>query len=148
MLEDFIEVQKLNSKVIDSDTEIRKVSELIELTGLTIEQCFKTKVFLDESGNAWIIVFPWTKKLKEEKVRHAVPIFGYFIEGIEVEEVTGYVEGLVPPISVCGARILIDNSFKKFDKICTVAGKSTQALVIELNELRELVDEIVFAGLG
>ncbi|MFH1587872.1 MAG: YbaK/EbsC family protein [Candidatus Diapherotrites archaeon] len=145
MLEDFIKVHELNSKVIVSGEEIRKVSVLSKLTGLSLDQCFKTTVFLDESENVWICVFPWKKKLNEEKVRQAVPIFSDFIEGQEVEEITGYADRLVPPISVYDARLLIDSSLKDFDKICTITEKQTMVLVLELKELPELIDEIVFA---
>ena len=70
-----------------------------------------------------------------------------FLNGEEIEEVTGYAQGFIPPISVYGANLLIDFSFKDKKKIAGIAEDINHALILEINELTELIDRIVFADI-
>ncbi|MBN2127478.1 MAG: hypothetical protein JW703_03760 [Candidatus Diapherotrites archaeon] len=145
MISDFVKAQKISSKVIESKEEIYSLNHLLNLTNLGHECFFKSKAFMAENNHVWIVLFPWGKHLSEEKVKQAVPLFEYFISGTESEEITGYLEDFVPPIGVYDARVLIDSSFEKKEKIAGIVESPHFLLMLELNDLTELVDEIVFA---
>jgi prolyl-tRNA editing enzyme YbaK/EbsC (Cys-tRNA(Pro) deacylase) len=145
MLSDFINVNKLKSKLIQSNKSITSLTQIIELSGLEKNCVFKSITVMDELSNVWIIVFPWIKRLNEEKIKELIPDFSYFLEGDELLEATGYAEGLIPPISVYDAKILIDSSFKHKEKITGIVESEELLLILELIELKEFNHEIIFA---
>jgi prolyl-tRNA editing enzyme YbaK/EbsC (Cys-tRNA(Pro) deacylase) len=145
MLSDFINANKLKSKLINSNKSITSLTQIIELSGLEKNCVFKSTAVMDELSNIWIIVFPWIKRLNEEKLKQLIPDFSYFLEGKELLEITGYNEGMLPPISVYDAKILIDSSFKHKEKITGITESENLLLVLELNELKEFNYEIIFA---
>jgi prolyl-tRNA editing enzyme YbaK/EbsC (Cys-tRNA(Pro) deacylase) len=145
MLEYFLESKKINAELKEL-TEEPSLNAICRKTGLEKEAIFKTKVFFDENKDVWICVYPWGKNIKPEKITEKVPEFHSFVSGKELEDAIGYKENLVPPLSVYEAKTLIDETFRKQEKIAGICGEENTLLVVFVESLlEELGENAIFA---
>lgn len=135
MLDEYIAVNGLNAEIMHFDAEVANSKQ-----AAAIESSFpgvKTILFAHEKGFVLVIV-EWEKKantravgalLKTQNVRLATPT--------EVEEVTGYEVGGVPPISIYGTPTLIDESVMKHAWVIAGGGDKFSLLKIQTKDILE-----------
>jgi prolyl-tRNA editing enzyme YbaK/EbsC (Cys-tRNA(Pro) deacylase) len=148
LLEDFIESNRLHAKVLDCHEEVHTAKQAAVLMKVPMEQILKSLLFLDENENAFLALVPGNKqasfpKLKQlfgtKKMRLATPL--------EVREITGYEIGGLPPISVYGAKTVLDSSFEKQKFVLAGGGDDHHLLHVEIKELKENVPELLIADI-
>lgn len=128
MLEDFIEANGLKAKIFPA------------IKSFNLIQC---SVFEAGFGPV-LVVSHYGKKIDFEKIKKAIESDSLLkIEGKDVEEITGYKEGFVPPISIYGIKVLMDDSLKKFDELNVLVGEE-QTLAISPAEIESSNEDFAF----
>ncbi|MBU0635637.1 YbaK/EbsC family protein, partial [Candidatus Micrarchaeota archaeon] len=61
----------------------------------------------------------------------------------EVEEITGYVIGGLPPISIYGVKTVLNASFEKQKNVLAGGGDSEHLLHISLSELKKSIPDLL-----
>lgn len=134
MLEDFIEVNKLKARILTGF--IRKPSGVKCILFFALNKpflaVFSAKKKLDLKKLALLF------KLNESDLREATES--------ESIEVTGYEKGFIPPLSVYGVTIVLDNNLKKFKEVyCFISNERT--LQVPLSEIIEMNEELIEADI-
>lgn len=144
MLEDFIEANKLHAKILDCKEQVHTAKQAATLMKVPMDQILKSLLFLDGNEEAFLALVPGDKqasfpKLKElfsvSKLRLATPL--------EVQAITGYEIGGLPPVSVYGVKTVMDSSFEKHKFVLAGGGDDRHLLHIEIKELKENVPELL-----
>ena len=135
MLDEYITVNGLNAEIMHFDAEVAN-SKQAAATGSSFPGV-KTILFAHEKGFVLTIV-EWEKKvdtaaiatlLETKNIRLATPA--------EVEAVTGYEVGGVPPISIYGTQTLIDENVIKHAWVIAGGGDKFSLLKIQTKDILE-----------
>jgi len=125
MLEDFIEANSLNAKIFNS------------IKSFNMAKC---SLFEGDDGFV-LLVFPFGKMIDFEKLKKSLKTKNLLkIEGKGVEEITGYNEGFVPPISIYGVKVVLDMELEKLEEINILTGEE-QTLSISPKEIEASNEE-------
>lgn len=144
MLEDFIETNKLHAKILDCHEQVHTAKQAAMLMKLSMDQVLKSILFLDAENEGYLILIPGDKqasfpKLKElfgvSKLRLATPL--------EVQSITGYEIGGLPPISIYGVKTVLDSSFERHKFVLAGGGDDAHLLHITLQELKENIPDLL-----
>jgi hypothetical protein len=153
MLEDFIEYNNINAKIIDlptvTDTNFAISSKKIPAPCSVKIQLFDTKEndpFILISQFNSTINFSNVKKLLELNNSNGLELDNLKIlelNDIETMNITGYKKGFIPPISIYGIKIIIDSSLENKEFLfCRASEKSF--LKVPLKAIIEFNDDVVF----
>ncbi len=135
MLDEYIAVNGPNAEIMHFDAEVANSKQ-----AAAIESSFpgvKTILFAHEKGFVLAIV-EWEKKvntqaiaalLETKNIRLATPA--------EVEAVTGYEVGGVPPISIYGTPTLVDEAITKHAWVIAGGGDKFSLLKIQTKDILE-----------
>ncbi len=125
MLEDFIELNCPNAKICNS------------IRSFNLAKCTLFK----SDGGFVLLVSPFGKRTDFEKLKKALKTKNLIkLEGKEIEEVTGYKEGFVPPISIYGLKVVLDKELEKLDEINVLTAEE-QTLSISPKEIESSSEE-------
>lgn len=127
MLEDFIESNNLTAKIHQGI----KSFNLIQCTLFFSDSLPVLTISIYGDKLDWIAV----KKAMDSKQLDEVT-------GKKVEEVTGYKDGFVPPISIYGIKVLADEKIMKLDTV-NVLIEEEVTLTIPPNEIKEFNEEFL-----
>jgi prolyl-tRNA editing enzyme YbaK/EbsC (Cys-tRNA(Pro) deacylase) len=112
MLDEFIEVNKLDAEIIffskePAEGEAERHEKLANSTRITV------RLFVTPERDTFLAVFPSDKHLSEEKLKELSGEENLAeAEAKETEEWIGYKKGLLPPISIYGIKVFIDTALK------------------------------------
>jgi len=138
MIEDFIKANELKAKLIFCSKKVRTVQQAAGFMNVCIDEVAKSILFILDNNEPVLAVVAGDKKVSERKlksifnsktVRLAAPK--------EVEEITGYEIGAVPPISVYGVKTVIDKKLASKAQIICGGGSDQHLLCISSEELLE-----------
>lgn len=131
MLEDFIKANELEAKILPYVSEGKKI---------------KCKLFSSESGN-FLAVFFSTDKLSQEKLEFTVGVQNLKpVAFALVEDETGYLPEFLPPISVYGVKIVVDEMVSVAPKLRCVVGEE-KVLEIVPKEIIETNEDSIVADI-
>ncbi len=135
MLDEYIDVNGINAEIMHFDTEVANSRQSAQAGGSF--PGVKTILFAHEKGFVLAIV-EGTKKvdtlaiariLDTKNVRLATPA--------EVEQVTGYEVGGVPPISIYGTQTLIDEHVLSHAWVISGGGDKFSLMKIQSKDILE-----------
>ena len=138
MLDDFINANKLEAKLVSAEHEVRGKKKVASLAEVPEENVIKVILYNGSDNQYFLAVLPAYKKADLEKLcalqdcEQAMEI-----EEDETEEITGYSKGAIPPISVYGIELFVDKSVMRLDKVACLAADEKTVLVISPNEIIE-----------
>lgn len=131
MLEDFIESNGLQAKIMPYSAK----GSLI-----------KCRLFSFDKGNALVVSFS-KDKVSEEKLKKALKSDSVQqVDNSQAEEITGYKAEFMPPISIYGVKVLLDNKVAESEKVRCLVGEE-KTLEISPKEIIEANDEAEKADL-
>ncbi|USS41263.1 nucleotide pyrophosphohydrolase [Thermococcus aggregans] len=92
-------VKELGGEIIDAKGEVKSVSQVVELLGVKPENIIKSLVFIVNESEPLLVIVDGKSKASLEKLKN---IFGNvrMAKPKEVEEITGYKIGEVPPVGI------------------------------------------------
>jgi len=141
MLDEFIEVNKLDAEIISfldetSVVEAQRHAKLEKSINISV------LLFVTPERDTFLAVFPAEKLLDEEKLK-ALSGEEEMEEASskDTSEWIGYKKGLLPPISIYGIKVFIDSSLKDKSMFCVVGPKDYLKLSFE--SILEANDEVV-----
>ncbi len=144
MLEDFIEANKLHAKILDCKEPVHTAKQAAVLMKVPMEQIVKSILFLDENMDAYLVLVPGDKQASFPKLRE---LFGVsklrLATPMEVQTITGYEIGGLPPISVYGVKTVLDSSFEKHKFVLAGGGDDRHLLHITVQELKENIEDLI-----
>lgn len=149
MLSDFIEANSLKAEIINCSREVRTARDAASFLGVSIESIAKSVLFIDKNGNGITTIVLGNNNVSEEKVCNAVGEKEIRIASAEeVEEVTGYEAGGLPPISVYGVRTVIDKKVMDKEAVYCGGGDNKHLLRISPKEIEENAEGVVVAEIS
>ncbi len=143
MLEDFIEANKLEAKLIKLKQKTKTLKEALSILNISPKKSIKTVLFFGEGEENFLVIVLRTQKisekkllkeLKQKKIRRA--------EKEEVESITGYEEEFLPPVSVYGMRVVVDKKVLEHRTVYGAGGKEGVVLKISPKEIIECNEEV------
>jgi prolyl-tRNA editing enzyme YbaK/EbsC (Cys-tRNA(Pro) deacylase) len=143
MLEDFLEYNKLKSKIIKFPNVIT-IGKLANAKKIPPTRGVKLRLFNTKKNAPFICVTPFKSNLNLDKVSALVNNVE-FIEMDELENVLscGYKKGMIPLLSIYGIKLIIHTSLQKKESlVCQVSDKSV--LDTLMTELLGTNDDLVF----
>ncbi len=146
MIEDFIEVNKLKSQIVNFPTET-SVESLVSKSIFPKNLIIKTQLFVTKDNITYLTIVPFYEEVNFSKLKLIIND-DEFLEANDKEcfDITGYYKNFLPPISIYGINLLIDNSLKdKKTLICRINEK--QFLKAQMSEIIENNDEVEFVDL-
>ncbi len=143
MLEDFIEFNKLKSK-IHLFTSNMSTDMAIASQKLPPKRTVKIQLFNTKSNNPVITIIPYHSELNIsmlEKIMGEEEIIE--IDSTECLEITGYKKDFLPPISIYGIKTIIDSSLESAKSIFARIG-AKKFLEAYMNEVLDTNSDISF----
>ena len=113
----------IKGEVIQTKETARTADEAAATLGVQVGQIVKSLVF-EADGETVLVLTSGENKVDTDKVAIAFNVFKVGkADADKTREVTGYAIGGVPPLGhTTKMKILIDETFKKFDEIWAAAG--------------------------
>jgi prolyl-tRNA editing enzyme YbaK/EbsC (Cys-tRNA(Pro) deacylase) len=148
MLEDFLEVNNVKAKIIETKNSVHTALEASRELKVPLTQIVKTILLIDSKGFGVLclvlgnsrVCIEKASKIVGEKLRIASPK--------EVEEITGYKPGELPPISVYGVKTLIDFKIEKKKTVFCGGGKTNAMLEISPQQIIEFAQNPVLCDIA
>lgn len=138
MLSEFIESNNLEAKKISCRQQVFTVKQACEEMKCAPEEIVKSVLFVDAGKNAFLAIVLGNDRVSVKKLEEAVESNSLRIASEkQVEEITGYEAGGVPPISVFGVRTIIDKKVMEKQSVIAGGGDEMHLLRISTKELLE-----------
>ncbi len=92
-------VKELGGEIIDAKGEVKSVNQVVKLLGVKPENIIKSLIFIINESEPILVIVDGKSKVSLEKLKN---IFGNvrMAKPKEVEEITGYKTGEVPPVGI------------------------------------------------
>ena len=140
MLEVFIHANEVKAEILQFDEDMTHATpKLEEKLGFPL---VKSIVFLVDD-EPFIVIVSCKDHVSQEKLKehlHAENI--HLAEEEEVEEITGYEVGAVPPISIYGVKTIIDQKVATHPIVVAGGGKKNRLLKIPVSEIQRTAEEV------
>lgn len=143
MIEDFIKANQLKARLVFCSRKVHTAQQAAGFMNVCIDEIAKSILFILDNNEPVLAIVAGDRKVSERKlksifnsktVRMATPK--------EVEEITGYEVGAVPPVSVYGVKTVIDKKLASKEQIICGGGSDQHLLCISSEELLEFGFEI------
>jgi hypothetical protein len=169
MLEDFIEYNNINAKIIDFPT-VTDTNFAISSKKIPSSCSVKVQLFDTEENDPFILISQFNSIINFSNVKKILALNNSDIaelndlnvpeldnsktleldnlkilelNDIETMNITGYKKGFIPPISIYGIKIIIDSSLENKEFLfCRVSEKSF--LKVPLKAIIDFNDDVVF----
>ncbi|MFP4005525.1 MAG: aminoacyl-tRNA deacylase [Candidatus Hadarchaeia archaeon] len=141
-LEEYLRERGVDAKFHRFSKSTLTVEDSSELVDAKAERVVKSLVFKDSHGNFFLVIAPGDRRVDEEKLSEERGSPVRLAKAREVEEVTGYKIGEVPPVSH-ELETYMDSKINDFETVFA-GGGSTHALVeLPTKDIKGLSDPTV-----
>src|SRR3989338_10932876 len=138
MLEDFIETNKVDAKLIALKGEVRSVSDAVKATGIPAENHAKSILFIDSNKEPVLVVLLGSDKVSTSKLKELLNVKDVRLaDKDEIQDITGYELGGVPPISIYGVKTILDKKVLVREKVACGGGNTRTEMVIATKHIQE-----------
>jgi len=138
MLEDFIQANKLSAKLILCARHVATAQQAADFMKVPLDCIAKTILIMIDRKEPVLCIVSGSSKVSGEKL---CKLFGArefrLASPAEVEEITGYAPGAVPPISVYGVPAILDCKLAEKKEIVAGGGSEQHLLKISPKEILE-----------
>ncbi|MCX6803262.1 MAG: hypothetical protein NTY48_01685 [Candidatus Diapherotrites archaeon] len=111
MINDFIEVNKLNARVIEYPSD-STIEHALHDAHLSIHAAAKAIPFFNEKTDLFVIVIPFDEKISTKEASKLFKETLTQASETKVLNLTGFEKDYLPPIAVFGAKVLIHKNAK------------------------------------
>ena len=143
MLQEFIDANELNAKIISFSTET-PIKVAIKNKKFNPNNIVQSKLFISKEQDLIITISKFGQQEKSELVNKSYG--GELLEANDDESIkyTGYKKDFMPPISIFEAKIIIDSKLENREKlIFQITPK--KYLQIPLNEIISSNEDVIFS---
>lgn len=144
-LERWIERQGIGAEIIPTGEETASVDSSAEVLDIKREDIVKSVVFTSDKGPIMAII-QGTKRVSEKKLKKAIGADWIRLASPEqVEEVTGYAVGGVPPVGHENDSLIyiLDEDVLEKDVVFAGGGDETSQLKIEVVDIQERISPVI-----
>jgi prolyl-tRNA editing enzyme YbaK/EbsC (Cys-tRNA(Pro) deacylase) len=142
MLEDFIETNKVDAKLIPLKDEVRSVADAVRATGIPAENHAKSILFIDSNKEPVLVVLLGSDKVSTAKMKELLNVKDVRLaDKNEIQDITGYEVGGVPPISIYGVKTIIDKKVLEREKVACGGGNTRTEMIIATKHIQEFAIE-------
>ena|SRR3989344_9621678 len=143
MLEDFIEANKVDAKLIALKEEVRSVADAVRATGIPAENHAKSLLFIDSNNEPVLVVLLGSDKVSTDKLKGLLDVKDVRLaDKDEVQDITGYEIGGVPPVSIYGIKTILDKKVLTREKVACGGGSTIVEMVIATKEIEKYAFEV------
>ncbi len=128
-------------KIVEFDKPTRTVREAADMLGTSEENIVKTLLFITSSGPVLAIV-SGTQRVSTRRLAEAAGVqWARLATRSEVEEITGYPAGALPPIGHrTKLKTIVDPAVLKLDKVYAGGGAENALLEISPRDILRLAE--------
>lgn len=148
MLKDFLEANAVKSEIVECGKEVNTAREAADFLHVSTDSITKSVLFflkMEKEEEPVLIVLRGSKKVSLKKLKALFNARDARIaEPKEVLEVTGYLTGEVPPVSIYGVPTIIDEGLKEKELCVCGGGKRNLLLKISPKDIKEFGFEARF----
>ncbi len=138
MLSDFITARNLQAEIIDCKQPVMTVKQACSEMNCSAADIIKSILFVDEKKNAVLAIVLGSDRIGLKRLETIVGAENLRIATEkEVDAITGYEAGGVPPISIFGIRTIIDKRVMERQTVIGGGGDEMHLLRISTKELLE-----------
>ena len=135
---DYIDSLPIDTRVIVFDPGTTKTARMAaDQLGVSVGQIAKSILFLVEDQPV-LVVTSGDAKVQNGKIKHYLGAKPKMASAEECMENTGFSPGGVCPFGLKNARILLDESMKRFNVVYAAAGTSNTAVPVTFEQLLEV----------
>lgn len=144
MLEEFIEANKLKAKIVHCKKEVHSSKAAAAVLGKELSDIAKTIVLIDVvKEEAVLVVLLGNSTADLEKIKKITGLKELELASPEQTlELTGYETGGVPPISIYGAKTIVDKKVMEKETVFAGGGDNFSILEISPKEIEEFGFEV------
>ncbi len=140
-LEDFLEERELQAELFETTGEVKTVEDAAEEVGVENDHIIKSLVFF-VNKEPILVIGCGGKNIDEEKLKEVFETDEVRIASpVEVEEMTGYSIGEVPPVGVELSKVIEEEVLEK-EKVYGGGGSVNHLLEIDPSDLIEEDTEV------
>lgn len=136
MLEDFISSNSLKARLVLCARRVATAQQAADFMKVPLDSVAKTVLFLLDGKDPVLCIVSGSSKVSAQKL---CKIFGArecrLASPKEIEEITGYSIGAVPPISVYGVPTVLDSKLASKTEIVSGGGSEQHLLCISPSEI-------------
>jgi len=143
MLKEFIEINNLKARLLAVMKPVSSPLGAASFIDVSASNIAKTVLFIDKDKCGVLCVIPANSSINEQKIQKIVSN-GLLLPASQKQclETTGYELEFVPPVSVYGIKVLLDESLAEKKTIYCSAGEKQKLLVISPHEIIEHNEDI------
>ncbi|MFH1390810.1 MAG: YbaK/EbsC family protein [Candidatus Diapherotrites archaeon] len=146
MLDIFIKKNGVDAELIPLAHEVRTVSDAVKATGIPAENHAKSILFICSNKEPVVVVLLGTDRVDYKKLKELMNVKDVRLaEPDEVEEITGFEVGGVPPIGFYGVKTIVDPDVLKKDKVACGGGDIKTEMIIKAKHIEEFGYEVEVA---
>ena len=143
-LQKYIDENGLNAQIISLDTSTRTVEESIKALGCKSEEIVKSIIVVTNTNEFFLILLQGNRKIKTRKLKKVLNVKDIKLASPEqVERVSGYRVGDVPPISVKLPVILDELVLEVASNLYAGGGAPTKFLNMSSDELMDCTHPLI-----
>lgn len=144
MLEEFIEANKVDAEIINCRQEVQTAKDVMQVLQLPLDEIAKTVLFITADNEPVLIILLGNSRVSEKKACGLLGTKSIRVaDADEVEEITGYLVGGVPPISVYGVKTIMDKKVEEKEKIVAGGGDKMHLIKISPQAIKDNVEELI-----
>ena len=143
-LETFIKVNGLSAKVFACDKEVHTAAKAAAVMEGDPESVAKSILLVDSEKEPVLVVLLGKDKISFDKIKVLLGVKDVQLaEPNEVLEMTGYEVGGVPPISIYGVKVIVDESVTKKEEVVCGGGDPEHLMKISVKEILESNEDVI-----
>lgn len=142
-LQQYINENGLTAKIISLKTSTKTVNESVKALNCMPEEIIKSIIVVTDTKEFYLVLLQGNRKIKTKKLKNLLHVKDIKLASPEqVENVTGYKVGDVPPISV-DLPIILDELSLESTQLYAGGGTSNKLLSISIDELLDCTHPLI-----
>ena len=143
-LEEFIKENGLAAEIINTMSPTLTVEQSFKFFKCNADDILKSIVVVTDEGEYYLVILQGDRRIKSKKLKQLLKVRDLRLASPkQVEAVSGYKIGNVPPISV-NLPVIVDELVVERDRIFYAGGgAASRSIKIELNELLDCTHPLI-----
>ncbi len=142
-LQQYIDENGLSAKIISLNTSTKTVEESLKALKCKPEEIIKSIIVVTDTSEFYLVLLQGNRKIKTKKLKRLLNVKDIKLASPEqVEKVTGYKVGDVPPISV-ELPIILDELGLEVTQVYAGGGAPTKLIAISIDELLDCTHPLI-----
>ena len=143
MLQDFIKANGLSAEVFETKGLVKSSAKAAQELNDNEAVC-KSILLMGSDNESFLVILLGKDKIDFKKIKEILGVKDVRLaEPEEVFEITGYIVGGVPPISIYGVKTLIDKAVVQKEEVVCGGGTPNHLMRIKVQEILDTIEDLL-----